>query len=793
MNFNTIKQKLLDLLAVSPLLTGLLVFVLSLAIAWYITYAGVQIGKLNEREEVSLLLREYENQFNFALNDGVSAVKTLAFLSEKYDIRESFDQIGKEILESNPKVDVIQLLDSGAITHVYPMSGNESVIGYDILKDPDKRAEAEEAIDRKEVYFAGPIELKQGGQAIIGRLPIFEDEKFIGFAAAIIYFDKLVESVIESNPNGQSYFYQLSKENPQTGETENFISNLNPETGKKGYQADTFLEQGNWILSVQAAPRGLNPNFWMSVILRILICFILGFFAWNFAKQPAKLSRKVEEQSLELRTSNERYEMATKATSDVIWDWDLTSGKVYRTAQLTTLLGYAPGDQNNNDQFWRELIHPEDSENTQVDLKKTLEGTEDFWESEFRIKNQEGGYNYILDKGYIIRDKSGKAVRMIGATQDITRRKQAEIELKKEKDRLFYVIKGTNAGLWEWNIQTGETVYNDIWAELIGYSLAELQPVSIETWKEHTHPEDLKKANQELKLYFEGKQETYQTEIRMKHKKGHWVWMMDRGQVFSWSEDGKPLMMFGTHLDITATKTQEEQIHQANLKLESANKELKVFASLASHDMKEPLRMISSFMSLLKKKYAAELDDKANQYIDFAIDGSKRLTNLISDLLEYSKIGFDKSQAEPLDTQNIIQQVLELKSQLIEEKVAKITLGKLPQIRGIRVPIQLLFQNLIGNALKFSKPDVKPEIRIEGEEKEDHWEFSVADNGIGIEPDYIQQVFEILVKLHPKEQFPGTGMGLAICKKIVEQYGGTIRIESEIGKGSKFIFTLEKL
>ncbi|HCX76143.1 MAG TPA: transcriptional regulator, partial [Algoriphagus sp.] len=180
----------------------------------------------------------------------------------------------------------------------------------------------------------------------------------------------------------------------------------------------------------------------------------------------------------------------------------------------------------------------------------------------------------------------GKAIRMIGSTQDITARKKAETDLADQRQRLTNVIEGTGAGTWEWNVQTGETQYNETWANIIGYTLEELAPLSIQTWIDFAHPEDLEQSNQELEKCFRGETESYESECRMKHKDGRWVWVLDRGKVFSWTKDGKPLMMFGTHVDITEKKLREEEIKRTNLQLQSANEELKSFASVASHDMK---------------------------------------------------------------------------------------------------------------------------------------------------------------------------------------------------------------
>lgn len=645
----------------SPKTTGWFVFFLSLFLTMYLSYTEYQLNLSVEREEVVYKLNELENRFYSALNNGVSAVKTLGFFAQNHEnIVADFENIGKEILESNPLVDVIQILDSGTIAAVYPLAGNEVVLGYDVLADPTKNKEVLEAIRRKDVFFSGPIHLKQGGIGIVGRYPLFRNGELQGLSAIIIYVDTIFKNGLLKDDLDGKFSIQLSKNNPNSGELENYLPTSN-ESEPTGFSASTPIDVGNWVLTVQLIKSTAFSKVLFAIFLRILLSVALGYVAWSFARQPALLRIKVAEQSKEILKANERFEFATRATSDVIWDWDLSSNQVYRSEQFSTMFGYGEDETVRNSNFWRSIIHPEDWPSVEKELDKTLKGADQFWQMEFRVRKADNTYSFITDKGYILRDTDGKPYRMIGAIQDIS----------------------------------------------------------------------LRKAN-ELKIL------------------------------------------------------------QANQKLSNANEELKVFASLASHDMREPLRMISSFMSLLEKKYAANLDEKGRQYISFAMDGAKRLTLLINDLLEYSKVGFDRNLIEEINTKAIVREVLELKSDLIRENDATLIIGDLPNVMGVKIPMKILFQNLIGNALKYKKPDIKPEIKISGKELKDFWEFSIEDNGIGIEADYLDLIFGILKRLHPKEKYAGTGMGLATCRKIITQHEGKIWAESTPGLGSKFSFTIKK-
>jgi light-regulated signal transduction histidine kinase (bacteriophytochrome) len=251
------------------------------------------------------------------------------------------------------------------------------------------------------------------------------------------------------------------------------------------------------------------------------------------------------------------------------------------------------------------------------------------------------------------------------------------------------------------------------------------------------------------------------------------------------------MMMFGTHVDINEKKLGEEEIKTANLKLQSANEELKIFASMASHDMKEPLRMISSFLQLLEKKYTPVLDEKGIQYIDFAVNGAKRLSALIDDMMHYSSIGFDASKLDRINLNTLVNEVITLNKDLIANKKAQIKVGDLPEISGIMTPVKSVFTNLISNALKYQEKGNIPIISIYSEDLDDFYQLTVEDNGIGIDQAYFEKVFNPFSRLHGKNEYSGTGIGLAICKKIISQHGGKIWLESA-EKSCKFHFTLKK-
>lgn len=237
--------------------------------------------------------------------------------------------------------------------------------------------------------------------------------------------------------------------------------------------------------------------------------------------------------------------------------------------------------------------------------------------------------------------------------------------------------------------------------------------------------------------------------------------------------------------DITERKRAEDEILRSNIELER-------FAYIASHDLQEPLRMVSTFTDLLREDYSDKLDDQARQYMSFTTDASKRMRALVLDLLEYSRVGAEESGFSEFDGSAQLEAVLENLKESIDETGAAITIDAMPTIFANPVRFSRLMQNLIGNGIKYRAPDRTTQIHVSAEEREIDWLFAVRDNGIGIRQEYFEQIFVIFKRLHNKNEYTGTGIGLAICKKIVANFGGRLWVESDVGKGSVFYFTVPK-
>lgn len=495
----------------------------------------------------------------------------------------------------------------------------------------------------------------------------------------------------------------------------------------------------------------------------------------------------------------------------LLWSNDPGWPVRYVSANSAEILGYTP-DQLLADGFlFENAIHPDDRERIKAEASHYLGNKIDAFEQRYRIRTAHRGYRHFHDVTRVERDAGGEIVAIRGYVLDETEQILAQQQVAVQQTRLAAILEGTNVGTWEWNVQTGETVFNERWAEMIGYTLEELSPTTIETWVEHCHPDDLAGSNERLQAHFRGETEHYEYEARIRHREGHWVWVLDRGKVSAWDQQGKPLHMSGTHQEITAQKRYEHELRalnqhleqQTNLAADMAKRAQEAslaksrFLANMSHEIRTPMNGVIGMLGLLGD---SELDPVQARRVEVAKESAESLLELLNDLLDLSKIEAGALDLErvPTDLPSLVTASAEFAAAAAEGKGLDFDCridGSVPRYVSCD-PIRLrqVLLNLLGNAVKFTNRGhvrLRCSVAIDKGDVVDI-EFRVSDSGIGIPRERIEQLFVPFsqVDASTTRQYGGTGLGLAICQQLVEKMQGSIRVESEFGAGSTFVVRL---
>ncbi len=379
--------------------------------------------------------------------------------------------------------------------------------------------------------------------------------------------------------------------------------------------------------------------------------------------------------------------------------------------------------------------------------------------------------------------------------RDVTEKKKIDEQIRIAKERYDLVARATREAVYDWNILENHLEWSDVYYNIYDYDKTG-KFETLENWEKNLHPEDREEVVDHLMKCVNSTKVKWEREYRLIKKNKQIASVLERGFIVR-DETGQAVRMIGALQDITEIKQNEIALEELNFQLQKhagdlavSNAELEQFAYIASHDLQEPLRMVTSFLTQLQRKYNDQLDDKARQYIHFATDGAVRMRQIILDLLEYSRVGKLDYNFEKIDLNVMLQEISQLHKNLILERSATIKYDNLPVINAAVTPLQRVLSNLITNSIKYNQE--KPIIQIRALEKPKHWQIDLKDNGIGIDKQFQEKIFIIFQRLHSREQYSGTGMGLAICKKIIENHGGKIWVTSKEGAGSTFHFTILK-
>lgn len=543
----------------------------------------------------------------------------------------------------------------------------------------------------------------------------------------------------------------------------------------------------------------------------------------------------------QLRQSEERFQIVARATNDVLWDWDLLNNQVWWNQAVQKVFGYTTEQVNSHVTWWRECIHPDDRQRIAADMRAVFDSGQQFWSNEYRFQRSDGSYAHIFDRGYVVHEHTGKPVRMMGAMMDISDRKRAQAELLRQnlRSQLFADITLNIRQSLQINeiLQTSVTeVQKLLQADRVlilrlqsnGSFLAVKEavvpgfPVVLgQQITDHCFGEDC------IQKYRQGEisavSDINQAEIQPCHAEflqqfgvkanlvvpifiKHQLWglliahqCLYPRQWTNWEIELLRQLADQIGIALAQSLILEQETEQRQ-ELTRSNEELQQFAFIASHDLQEPLRKIKTFGERLKATNGEALNEQGRDYLSRMQNAALRMQTLIEDLLALSRV---TTRAQPFVSVNLAKITQEVLSDLevgIQQTGARVEVGNLPIIQGDPLQMRQLLQNLIGNALKFHRQQEPPVVKIYSQflnnqldklaVDEEFCQIIIEDNGIGFSEKYLDRIFNIFQRLHSRSEYEGTGIGLAICRKITERHHGTITAQSQPGQGARFMITL---
>ncbi len=482
-----------------------------------------------------------------------------------------------------------------------------------------------------------------------------------------------------------------------------------------------------------------------------------------------------------LRDSERKYRELADQLDEGVYEIDPSGTITYANRKGLAYLGITDEDIKKGVCGFDLIVH-DDQALVRERYGKTLKG-EDIGAVEYVFRRKDGStFPALTHSSAILRE--GVVVGVRGVIIDISDLKKAERALKDSEERISTLLKSLHEGLWALDKNDITTFVNPRMAEMLGYTEEDMlgKPVyafNDEQWRKFTEGQ-MERRRRGIPEQVEGE---------LVGKDGRRVYaLFETSPILD--KDGNYVGSIAGVQDITARKLGEERLKQTMAELDRSNRELEQFAYVTSHDLREPLRMMTSFSQSLEKRYKDKLDSTANEYIHFIVDGATRMQKLIDDILVYSRVTTRAQPFAAVDMEKVLENALFNISAAMEESKAQVTHDPLPVVQADASQMAQVLQNLLGNAVKFSREGVSPKVHVSARKEGGAWLFSVQDNGIGIDPELFGRLFNLFQRLHPPDKYPGTGVGLAVTKKIVERHGGRIWVESKPGQGSTFLFTI---
>jgi PAS domain S-box-containing protein len=764
-----------------PLTTGAIAFVTLLCLIALIVTQRYQIFKENRGREISTIINVVIQNIEKSLKNSYAVTLTLALTLDADGVPKNFERVADQLIRSNPDLQAVQLVPNGVIKYVYPIKGNEKVLGLDLFKSPPRTIlEAKKAIQNRTMYFQGPVKLTQGGMGVVGRLPLFINNKFWGFSAVVIKLDTLFKNAGIDNAKYENYRFQFSKVNELTGKEEFFL----PQT-KKFFTSQTksiTFPDGDWKLSVvDIDPYGTWLTIVSALVFGLGLALLSSYLLTVSLRKQAQLRALVLAQATQLNDTESKFKNIFDHAAVGIARIDSKTGLFLEVnPYLCNFLGYTPAELM--DKKIKSIIYHDDLEEDRAAFKRLLA-------NEIRQFNKQ--IRYIKKGGAVIWgnvvitplwDDGDRPSNHIVIVEDVTQRKAEEEILIASQQRIESLINTIDGIVWEGNPDehTSTFISNKVY-DILGYTPKQWQSIP-RFWYDHLHPDDQVWVKEyALKAITEKRQHDY--EYRMIAADGSVVWIRDIVSVIA--EEGKPLRLRGIMIDVTNRVHATEALNKSFNLVTEQNKRLLNFSYIVSHNLRSHAGNIQGITTLIE---SAPGESERDEMIQLLKKAAGNLNETLYNLNNIVNIQTSIDVViEPLNLSEYILKALVSHNMQIKLRNAKV-INKVKEgitVNYNRAYLESVLLNLISNALRYSQAGRDPIISITCFEENRNLVLCVSDNGIGIDlKKHGDKMFGIYQTFNGNAD--ARGFGLFITKNQVDAMGGKIAVESTLNHGTTF-------
>jgi PAS domain S-box-containing protein len=774
-------KKISDWFLARPQTAGFIFFLFLLCLIILIVSQRYQIFNENKDREIDNIINSVEQNLEQSLKNGYTVALTLALTVNDDGVPQNFEKVAEQLIHSNPDLQAVQLVPNGVIKYIYPLKGNEKALNLNLYKSPPQTIlEAEKAILTKKMYYQGPVKLTQGGMGVVGRLPLFINNKFWGFSAIVIRLERLFKDAGIDNNKYENFRFQFSKVNPITHKEEFFL----PLSGDfdLSRSKSIIFPDGDWKLYVMDS----DPySTWLTIIAALL--FGLGLIGLStyllirLLRKQGQLHLLVHAQASKLVNTESKFKKIFDHAAIGIARIDSRTGLILEVNKyLCNFLGYSEAELM--EKKIKSVIYPDDLEEDMLLFKKLLSGEIRQFDKEKRYLNKEGKViwgNVIITPLW---NEGEQPSNHIVIVEDVTKRKAEEQVLIASQQRIESLINTIDGIVWEGiPSQDRYTFISKKVQDILGYTPKQFMSIP-NFWLNNLHKDD----RDRVKTYIEesiGEKKHRDFEYRMMAKNGDVVWIRDIVTVVE--EPGMPITLRGIMIDVTSKIHAEEALNKSFNLVNEQNKRLLNFSYIVSHNLRSHASNIQGISALIE---SAATEDDRNEMIQLL---KKVAANLNETLFNLNNVVNIQTSidiiVEPLSLQEYVLRTLATQNAQILFRKATI-INKVSDdifINYNRAYLESILLNLLSNALRYSHPEREPVISFTCFQENEQLVLSVADNGIGIDlKKHGENMFGIYQTFNGNAD--ARGFGLFITKNQIEAMGGKIVVESTVGKGTTF-------